>query len=179
MKKILSALSIITIILYFSSCEKDDICVEGDTPLLVIGFYDIELNEDDEEEFKSVNSLRIRSIDINSILDDSDAYSYSDRSSSGDSILIPMQITESSSSFEFIINSTDDETTEMETGNIDTLTFNYTAEEEYISRACGFIANFNALGSTLTTDDGNWIDSIAVIETDVKRTNLIHVKVFH
>ena len=39
----------------FLACEKDDICIEEGTPLLVIRFFDAE----DRTEFKPVPSLRI------------------------------------------------------------------------------------------------------------------------
>ena len=42
MKKIHIGLLLLLGIIFISSCEKDDICVEGDTPLLVIEFYDAE-----------------------------------------------------------------------------------------------------------------------------------------
>ncbi|MEM9824872.1 MAG: hypothetical protein AAF985_27555, partial [Bacteroidota bacterium] len=60
-------------IIHFSSCEKDDICVEGDTPLLVIGFYDIT-----DTTFKSVNNLRILSTDNDSILNSTTEYGFTD-----------------------------------------------------------------------------------------------------
>ena len=52
-----------------ASCEKDDICVEGDTPLLVIEFYDIA----DTTTLKNVPSLRVvglgQAITVNTVAD--------------------------------------------------------------------------------------------------------------
>ncbi|MDT0540226.1 DUF6452 family protein [Croceitalea sp. P059] len=176
MKKILSALSIITVILYFSSCEKDDICVEGDTPFLVIGFYDAD--DEDTTVFKTVSSLRIRGIDNDSIYSSD---TFSDRSSVSDSILIPLRLDNTTTQFEFISNSATDDATELETGIIDTLSFNYEVGEEYVSRACGFVGNFNELDTTRQVFSSDWIKRITILESDIdlEKSNTIHVKIFH
>lgn len=174
MKRIFPIFLITLFLFYFSSCEKDDICVEGDTPLLVIGFYDA----DDTTEFKTVTDLRIRSLDNDSILNNSTDFGFSDRGNVRDSITIPLRIAASESGFEFISRSAEDDEGN-ETGTIDTLTFNYVVNQEFISRACGFIANFNELDTTRNVFSSDWIRRITLLETDVERSNTIHVKVFH
>ena len=57
MKKILPILFLVMTVCYFSSCEKDDICVEGDTPLLIIGFFDASAS--DTVTRKSVTNLLV------------------------------------------------------------------------------------------------------------------------
>jgi len=175
MKKIFPVVFIIVIVCYFSSCEKDDICVEGDTPQLVIGFYDA-ANEDTTTVFKPVTSMRIVGIDNNSVFSSS---TFSDRATVSDSIIIPLRINATSTTFEFISDSATDETTELETGNIDTLAFNYVVNEKYISRACGFVANFNELDTTRQVFSSDWIKRIRIIESDIELSNTIHVKIFH
>jgi hypothetical protein len=172
MKKILPILLVAFSLIYVSSCEKDDICVDGDTPLLVIGFYDAT----DTTMFKSVPLIRIKGIDNDSILTTD---SFNDRSNSPDSLLIPLRIDGISTTYEVITDSADDETTMEETGNRDTLSFNYTVSEQFISRACGFVANYNTLTIGLTTDDSNWIQNITVVEDTIENSNNIHVKIFH
>ena len=85
MKRLFPILLILTVIVQFSSCEKDDICVEGDTPLLVIGFYDVT-----DTTFKSVSNLRIRALDLDSDsilgLEGSEEFGFTDRANSPDSI---------------------------------------------------------------------------------------------
>lgn len=170
MKKILPIVLIATVLVYFSSCEKDDICVEGDTPLLVIGFYDI----DDTTATKDVPLMRIKEI----ILDET-VNTFTDRSSNLDSIGIPLRTSASSTQFAFITNSADDAETGVETGNIDTLTVSYQNTEAFISRACGFVANYGDLTVTLPESTNNWIQDIRIVQQTVENSNSVHVKIFH
>ena len=157
---------------YVSSCEKDDICVDGDTPLLVIGFFDVE----DTTEAKEVPSIRIKNIDIDSILEND---SFSDRTDSPDSLSVPLRSNAVSTMYEIIYDSEDDDETELETGNRDTLTITYELGEAFVSRACGFVANYNNIEVTLTEDSENWIQDISVVQANVENTDNIHVKIFH
>lgn len=164
-------------IVQFSSCEKDDICVEGDTPLLVVGFYDIV-----DTTFKSVNNLRIRALDNDSILglESAEEFGFSDRANSPDSIFLPLRIDAMTTQFEFILDSADDDQdATIDTGNIDTLTFDYLVNEQFVSRACGFVANFNDLDTTRQVFSTDWIKGINILDTTITNSNLIHVQIFH
>ncbi len=172
MKKILPILLITALLVYVSSCEKDDICVNGDTPHLVIGFFDIE----DTTAAKEVPSLRIRALDNDSVLQNE---TFSDRADSPDSLLVPLRINATNTSFEFIMDSEDDEETEMEIGNIDPLTISYTTSEAFVSRACGFVVNYDGLSITLHESENNWIQDIRIVQPTVENSNNIHVKIFH
>ena len=172
MKKILPILLIACFVIYFSSCEKDDICVEGDTPLLMIGFYDIE----DTMVTKKVPSLRIRSLDNNTVLDND---SFNDRATSPDSLLVPLRVNATSTSYEFILDSAEDADTQTETGNSDELIISYTTRDAFVSRACGFVANFDGLSITLPQNADNWIQDISIVQSSVENSNSIHVKIFH
>ncbi len=174
MNRFFPVLLLLLLITHFASCEKDDICVEGDTPLLVIGFYDVL----DTLEFKSVPTLRIKAIDNDSILSDSEEYGFGDRANSPDSLFVPLRIMEPTTQFELISSSSADEEGN-ETGNRDTLTFTYTVNEEFISRACGFIANFDGLDTIRQVSAEDWIKRISISEKNVERSNAIHVKIFH
>ena len=167
MKKQLFLLITIVGSTLISACEKDDICVDGDTPLLVLRFYDAQ----DTASFKSVTSLRIIGVG-----QDNPVNTFADRSST-DSVAIPLRADQSSTQFFLILDSNDED--EVETGNIDTLNFNYTAEEVFASRACGFIANYNELSPELTSGTDNWIQSIEVVDTTVTNQFSAHVKIFH
>lgn len=179
MKKIYPVICILFFILFSSSCERDDICTDGDTPLLVIGFFDIE----DTTLVKSVSALRIRSLDNDQIVNDNLAFSFTDRGNTGtqdgDSILIPLQTASSTTSFTFISDSADDADTGEETGNIDTLTITYSTRENFISRGCGFVINFDELDVQLTAGSENWIQDIRVQQQTIENSNNIHVKIFH
>lgn len=172
MKKIIPILLIASMLFYVSSCEKDDICVDGDTPLLVIGFFDIA----DTTLVKNVPSIRIRNIDIDSILTNQ---SFTDRSESPDSLQVPLRSTTTTTMYQIISESADDEETELETGNIDTLTISYELGEAFVSRACGFVTNYKNISVTLTESSENWIQDIKVVQPNVENTDNIHVKIFH
>lgn len=159
---------ILLAIISFSACEKDDICVDGNTPLLVIRFYGSIATEIP----KQVPGLRIvgmgKDVTVNTIVD----------RSSLDSIALPLKINDEPTSFLFIQNSADDENG-FENGNIDTVTFNYKTKEVYISRACGYVANYDNLEGSVTPDSSNWIKSISIIDTTVTNQASAHVKIFH
>ena len=153
-----------------AGCEKDDICVDGDTPLLVIEFYD----KDNPLTLKKVTNLRIigKSEGNNPIIIDRTTVDVAN---------IPLMVNSSFTNFEFIINSAG-ATTADETGNIDLLTFTYKVEENFISRACGFVANYADLNYDLPTEvgDGNWIDHIELVGPEIiQNETQTHVKIFH
>jgi len=161
-------------ILSFSACEKDDICVDGDTPLLIIRFYDAE----NPTEFKPVPSLRVAGIGneftVNTI---------PDRTSNLDSIGIPLKTNATLTEFVFITNSEDDENG-IEIGNGDLLGFSYEIREDFVSRACGFVANYENLTSNFIATSDDWIQSIEIVKTQVQletepEETIAHVKIFH
>lgn len=179
MKKTILRLLLICLCCFFSACEKDDICVDGNTPLLVIGFFDAAA--EDTDTFKAVPNLRVKFIeaDNDQVLNDRNSYGFADRATVNDSIFIPLRIANTNTVFEFIINSADGADTMMETGNKDSLTFTYEVGEQFISRACGFVANYDNLTADRTTDTENWILNVVTEETTIENSTAIHVKIFH
>lgn len=172
MRKFTPILLLTVMFCFFSSCEKDDICVDGDTPLLVIGFFD---SLDNELE-KDVPALRIRALNVTEPLNGEEA---PDRDRTArDSVGIPLQIGANTTSFVFIKSSADDDDG-METGNMDTLTLNYEVVEKFVSRACGYVANFENLSPVLETDNDNWIQGVSVERDTIENSLEIHVKIFH
>jgi hypothetical protein len=149
------------------SCEKDDICVDGDTPLLIITFYDAE----EPDELKDVPILRVVGLGQEFTVN-----TFNDRTSV-DSKGIPLRPDQQSTRFLLIQDS--DDTDDVETGNPDTLTFNYETREVFISRACGFVANYENLTDALTSDAENWIQNIEVVRSSVQKQDSAHVKIFH
>ncbi len=166
-EKTRTCLLIISCLLVVNGCEKDDICVEGDTSLLIIRFYDSE----NPDQFKSVTNLRVIGLGQENPVD-----TFTDRSSQ-DSIAIPLRINEPDTGFLLILDSADEDM--LETGNIDTLSFTYNTQEEFVSRACGFVANYTELQEVLTADSDNWIQNIEIISTTVKSQESAHVQIFH
>ena len=90
-------LSIVGCIL-LTQCEKDDVCVEGDTALLHIAFYDKDAT-DEQPLPKVVNKLRVISVDENATVN-----TFTDRSSQDD-ILIPLDSRKNIGDFILISNS--------------------------------------------------------------------------
>ncbi len=166
-EKIRACLLIICGLLVINGCEKDDICVEGDTALLIIRFYDAE----NPDQTKTVTSLRVLGQDQENPVD-----TFTDRSTL-DSIAIPLRVNQADTEFLLISDSADED--DLETGNIDTLRFTYSTQEEFVSRACGFVANYSDLQENLSADADNWIQNIEIISTTVKSQQSAHVQIFH
>lgn len=154
--------------LMFSACEKDDICVDGDTPLLVIGFYDV----DDREVAKEVPTLVVRGNDDSGT--ELAIIAYTDLSS----VSVPLRPELTSTEFILSQNPTPTDTT---TVNLDTISFSYEATDKFVSRACGFVANYDNVSATFTAelDSLNWIREIEVIVPLVENSNETHVKIYH
>ncbi|MFN7675783.1 DUF6452 family protein, partial [Flavobacterium sp.] len=154
MKKIIALLLLgIT----FSSCEKDDICAEETTPRLILEFYDV----NNPTVKKSVTSLKVTGYktDNSTLLTDS-----LDTFSGVSKIELPLRITEDITKYSLILNSTSTSVTP----NTDILQFNYTRQNVYVSRACGYKTIFilnspNGLIQTDTaTPDLLWMQNINI-----------------
>lgn len=168
MNRIKIACFFVICLLSVNACEKDDICVDGDTPLLIIRFYDI----DDETELKEVEKLRIVGVGQETTVD-----TFTDRTTT-DSIAIPLRPDIASTSYYFISDSEDNDDGN-ETGNTNTLKIDYSTKEVYVSRACGFIANYENLETSVTTDSELWIDKIEIVNQSIENSNAAHVKIYH
>jgi hypothetical protein len=175
MKKLKIALLFLLCAFSFYACEKDDICVDGDTALLIIRFYDAA----NPTEFKAVPGLRVGGVGNNFTVN-----TIADRTSTLDSIEIPLKTDTPLTGFVFIMDSASDDDGN-ETGNSDQLNFSYEVKESFISRACGFVANYENLNSDFTATPENWIQNIEIVKTTVKleteetEETTAHVKVFH
>ncbi len=156
MKKII----FITFLLSFMlSCEKDDICVDGNTPHLIVRFFDT----DDHSLVKAVTSLSIEVdslgvfVPINVI--------------STDSIVIPLRVDEDFTKIRLTKN----------TGEItaisDEFTLNYDRDEVFVSRSCGYKMNYlNVQESNVTT---NWLNSLLINNQTILDEKEKHISIFH
>ena len=166
MKKILSLL--LLVIITTSSCEKDDICsaTTSTTPRLVIQFYDV----NNPSVLKSVSNLVIIGEGMTEGID---------FSGSGNTVSIPLKTTEISTTYRFILNS--NSTSFI---NEDVIRFDYTKENLYVSRACGFKTIFDLdptkpyTHSDATVPDLLWIKAITVEEKSIDNENETHVKIY-
>ena len=166
MKKI-PLLFIYLLIITFSSCEKDDICdaSTSTTPKLIIEFYDI-LNPIVK---KNVTNLDVKEINTSSSL----VFNGTSK------IKIPLKTNLDLTKYSFILNSTD-----TAIDNEDFLQFNYTRQNLFVSRACGFKTNFTLNPTTpfikteTSTPDGYWIQNVEIITSNITTENEIHVKIY-
>ncbi len=163
MKKIILFL-VLALVLSFSSCEKDDICIDPITPNLIIRFYD----NTDANTLKSVANLQIKNTDIDSI--------FTDNIVATDSITIPLNAFAENTTYQLTINSTD-----TNTANSDTLKISYTREDVFVSRSCGFKTIFKDVSLSVTSDTNNWIKSALFIDDTnaILNETQAHVKILH
>ena len=154
------------VLLLFLSCEKDDICIEENTPLLIIRFFD---NTDPDTYKKVVNlKVQIEGIDGDYINETITVLT--------DSIAIPIKVTEDITRFKLILNSNDDTN-----ANEDIFDLNYIREEVFVSRSCGYKTLYYDVKTTLINDSDNWVKSIETVKDpqDILNQNSDHVKIFH
>jgi Family of unknown function (DUF6452) len=166
MKKIYLAL---LIAFTFSSCEKDDICdaATSTTPRLIIEFYDVS----NPTTLKTVSNLGIIAPGFTTGIGFTGV----------SKIQVPLKITDDVTSFSFIQNGSDDVTTN---DNIDEIQINYTRNNVFVSRACGYMTVFtlnNTNGIVKTdaaTPDGLWIQNITITTSNITTENETHVKIY-
>ncbi|KAB1071929.1 hypothetical protein F6U93_00355 [Tamlana haliotis] len=139
------------------ACEPDDICAEGTatTPRLIIDFYNV-LNP---EAQKNVFDLVVVGVGNNSVLD---GYSFVDT----DDVYLPLKTDDNTTQYALIADATinnngtpDDETDDFLEGNQDIITINYSREEIYVSRACGYKTIYKNVTLTIEPDADNWMIS--------------------
>lgn len=172
MKKLILLLFIIA--LSFSGCEKDDICDANTitTPRLVISFYDVT----NSSVLKNVTNLKITGEGM------TDGVVFNGSSLiNGSTVSIPMKTNADATTFSFILNSG---STNAALVNEDILKFNYTREELFVSRACGFKTNYTLDPQTpyvhtdAATADQKWIQYIAVKKSSIANENETHLEIY-
>lgn len=172
MKKIILLLFAVT--LFFSSCEKDDICDANTptTPRLVIGFYSI-LNS---SVLQNVKDLKV----VGEGMTDGIVFSGS-QITNGNTISIPLKTVGTATSYSFTLNSGN---TNPALVNTDIIKFNYTTQELFVSRACGYktIFTLDPINPYTHTDaavaDKKWIQYISVEKSNIENENETHIKIF-
>jgi hypothetical protein len=166
MKKIVSL--ILLVFFTFSSCEKDDICDANTstTPRLVIEFYDFS----NFPVLKNVTDLKV----IGEGMTEGIVFN-----GNGNTVSIPLKTTENSTSYRFILNSGS-----ASFSNEDEIKFDYSRENLFVSRACGFKTIFsldptNPYSHTdATIPDLLWIKDIRIEKSNIVNENETHVKIY-
>ena len=150
------------------SCQRDDICpntVET-TPLLILRFYE----EENTEEPIPPQNLTVREVGN----DTTYVFRYT-----RDSLAIPLRTNNDVTRYIFTVNDPGDTEPDEDISNVDTLSFSYARDEEYLNRACAFRVNFLGLRAARSGgDDGPWISNVQINQTDVENENQAHVSIF-
>ena len=193
MKKI-SLLLILTIIIAVGlaiSCEPDDICPTSTstTPKLIIELYDFQ----NQQNRKAVSKLLIRGVDNDNILN----VTLNNKETSYDGIAVQNIIylplkTDSNTTQYRLTKDTDinnngtpddksDDFPDGNTGNTDVITINYTREDVYVSRACGYKTIYKNVSFTIEPDSDNWIKSSQLLNDNqsVEDEKKPHFNIFH
>jgi len=153
-------------LLILSSCEKDDICIAGDTPKLRIGFYDYNARENAKQPIDLVILGMDKSTLLNPMIpSDSNVFE----------VLIPLNPSQNNTAYYFVQNAS--LINEVLSGDLEALTFSYSIDPVYISKACGYIANYQELSIDRTIDP-NWIKEISIENASITDENQIHVKIY-
>lgn len=134
-------------------CEKDDFCIDPVTPNLVLRFYDA----DSPNTVLAVSELSIWPEGTQDTLVNNQAL---------DSVAIPLDVNNSSTIYNLRMGTM-----------IDQITINYTVNEVFVSRSCGFKATFEDVGATLETS--TWIQSLDIISTTIEDESEAHIHIFH
>ena len=174
MKKILL---IVLIAFSFSGCEKDDICDEATstTPKITIEFFSISA----PLTSISVVKLRAKATTIaESVVFDASLPSTNPLRflSNAKKVSLPLNTFTDNTIYELTLNSGN-----IATQNTGVVTFNYSKNTVFVSRACGYKITFdltNTNSNLLTTDTNNWIKDITITKPNIENENETHIKIY-
>ena len=136
------------------SCEKDDICVEENTPSLIIRFYD----NDDREQLKQLAKTFIWAVGKDSLSN------YSNESL--DSIALPLNLSENVTKYVIENNTIKD-----------TIEFKYSRNDIYVSRSCGYKTIFENL--TISNNTILWIKDTEILNATIENETFAHINIYH
>jgi len=145
-------LHFLVLILFFLSCEKDDICIEGseNTNRVTIGFIDNE-----SKNPTGINLSFIKGVNNDSII--SEGFS-------GALLKLPLMV--NSNQTEYIL-----EQNEIR----DTLIIFHQTKHQYLNRSCGFKSNFLIKSDTKIIKESGWIREISIVQDSIfneEKTNI-------
>ncbi|SNR33402.1 hypothetical protein SAMN06265371_101388 [Lutibacter agarilyticus] len=143
---------IVITLVAISGCEKDDICIEGTTPFLVIRFND----SDDQSEYKSILLDSVRVIE-------NELYA---ANTTLDSLYIPLDTNENFTTYEIAAN-----------GLVDEMKISYTRTAIFVGRACGYKINFEDF--ELESNTTNWIKGIDINNNIIDNDTIAAITIFH
>ncbi len=178
MKRLIGSITLLLIITCFVlSCEKDDICADSTptTPSLIVEFY----NKDNHEDPVNVSNFKYYAVGETKIFDTG--------ATAVNRIELPLHTDATTTKWALVY------TRRLSNGtftppNTDLLNFNYTTNQIYVSRACGFKTTFlldedtdeapNPAKTDSDDADGFWIYDFEVETTNIENENETHIKIF-
>lgn len=160
MKKFLISLFIVTTGILSYSCE-DDFCSDTTTPNLIIDFLD----NDNRDSIKEIELIVWANTTGDTIYNDT-------YSASGD-LELPLDTQNESVTYHFSKQSEDD----TETGSTEDIIINYTTEDIFVSKDCGFKSVFNNL--TISATNNDWLLDSETTTNSITNETEVHVKVYH
>tara|TARA_X000000950_G_scaffold32250_1_gene34803 strand:+ start:1492 stop:1953 length:462 start_codon:yes stop_codon:yes gene_type:complete len=145
-------LHFLVLILFFLSCEKDDICIEGsdNTNRVTIGFIDNE-----SKDPTGINLSFIKGVNNDSIISEE---------FSGAELKLPLMV--NSNQTKYIL-----EQNEVR----DTLIILHQTNHLYLNRSCGFKSNFLIKSETEIIKESGWIREISIVQDSIfneEKTNI-------
>ncbi len=149
MKKYVIAL---IVLLAIFGCEKDDICIEANTPNLIIRFYDAA----NPTQLKQVTNMYVWALNKDSIY----------QNVALDSIVIPLDINANTTTY-FISSDLGEDEIEL----------NYTKKDIFVSRSCGYKTIFENL--QVANNTVNWINSISINNSTIEDESKAHLHIYH
>ena len=164
MKKYFILILILSMVSFsFWNCEKDDICPEGSisTPQLVIEFYDGTITD----SIITLTSIDYFETSVNDTIS----------GSSVSQILLPLKTNEDSVTYSLTLYGDDNTTTTDDF--TDTITINYTRENIYVSRACGYKTNFTI--NDVVLNSNNWVAADTSVQPSITNEDEVHLKLYN
>jgi hypothetical protein len=152
----------------FTGCEKDDICAETTptTPRLIIDFYDFT----NPTLTKNVTNLGVIGEGVETVI----------LFNGVSKVQIPLDLTKDISKYQFILNYRNSNPIFI---NTDNLQFDYTRNNVFVSRACGYKTLFtlNPTSPFTQTDsddlDGLWMKNITVLQSNINNEDETHLSI--
>lgn len=142
------------LIVVFTSCEIDDICIGNSTPRLIIKFYDASKTD----EVKKTTDLNVAAIKKDTIY----------KKIAIDSIFIPLDINNNITTYRMGI--------ESDKNKVDTLKISYQRKDVFVSRSCGYKTVFSSLKIEETK---HWIKNIKINNTSIDDEKNVHMYIYY
>lgn len=166
MRKYIKTSMLLLLVVSFWNCEKDDICPENEptTPRVIIEFYDTA----NPTVLKNVTNLGVIAPGF------VEGFGFDGINK----IAVPLKTNQDTTTLQFIENGSD---TDAANDNSDEIVFNYTRQDIYVSRACGYKTNFTldiTNGADVILDGNNWIQSITIEQPTIANENETHIKIY-